>query len=209
MTGTERILQLELAQYQLIEQLNRFVSQPATHVPPTPPPPPPPPFIPPQPNLNLPTPPSFSGLATELPEFKMKMCQFLNGYPHTYTTSRTQLLYAGHNLIGPASQWYRAHVDPATQELPPSYDLASFFQALEDFFGGAVTLQSRERALRSLRQTDSVSELVIAFQTIVHTFSPLWADHPLIYTFSDELKENIRFELTARDSLPTTFQVVA
>ena len=59
------------------------------------------------------------------------MCQFLNGNPHTYTTSRTQLLYAGHNLIGSAGQWYRAHVDPATQELPPSYDLASFSQALE------------------------------------------------------------------------------
>ena len=69
-----------------------------------------------------------------------------------------------------------------------------------------VTLQYRERALRSLRQTGPVSELAIAFQTIVHTFSPLWADHPLIYTFSDELKENIRFELIARGSLPTTFQ---
>ena len=65
MTDTERILQLEQAQYQLIEQLNRSVSQPATPVPPPPPPPPPPPIvIPPQPNLNLPTPPSFSGLAT-------------------------------------------------------------------------------------------------------------------------------------------------
>ena len=59
MTDTERILQLELAQYQLIEQLNRFVPHPATHIPPTPPPlpplPPPPLVIPPQPNLNLPT----------------------------------------------------------------------------------------------------------------------------------------------------------
>ena len=138
MTDTERILQL--AQYKLIEQLNRFVSQPTTHVPPTPPSPPPPLVIPPQPNLNLPAPPSFSGLATDLAEFKMKMVQFLNGNPNTYTTSRTRLLYAGANFIGSANQWYRTHVDPATQELPPSYDLASFFQALEDFFGGAITL---------------------------------------------------------------------
>ena len=108
----------------------------------------------------------------------MKMCQFLNGNPHTYTTSGTHLLYAGHNLNGSVGQWYEAHVDPVTQELPPSYDLASFFHLLEDFFGGAVTLQSCKRALRSLRQTGSVYELVIAFQTIVHTFSPLWADHP-------------------------------
>ena len=60
--------------------------------------------------------------------------------------------------------------------------------------------------MQSLRQTGSVSELAIAFQTIVHTFSPLWADHPLIYTFLDKLKEHIRFELTARGSLPTNFQ---
>ena len=112
MTDTERILQLELAQYQLIEQLNRFVSHPTTQVPP----PPPSLVIPPQPTLNLPAPPSFSGLAIDLAEFKMKMVQFLNGNPHTYITSRTQLLYAGANLTGSANQWYRAHVDPATQE---------------------------------------------------------------------------------------------
>ena len=56
------------------------------------------------------------------------------------TTSRTQLLYASANLTGSVGQWYRAHMDPATQELPPSYDLALFFQALKDFLGGAVTL---------------------------------------------------------------------
>ena len=89
MTDTERILQLELAQYQSIEQLNRFVSHPAPQVPQPPPPPPPPLVIPPQPNLNLPAPPSFPGLATEFGEFKMKIVQFLNGNPHTYTTSRT------------------------------------------------------------------------------------------------------------------------
>ena len=97
-------------------------------------------------------------------------------------------------------------MDPVTQKLPPSYDLILFFKELEDFFGGAVTLQSHERALRSPRQTGSVSELAIAFQNSVHTFSPLKADHPLIFTFSDKLREIIRFELTARGSIPTTFQ---
>ena len=134
------------------------------------------------------------------------MFHFLNGNPQTYTTSKTQLLYTGSLLTGSAGQWYRTHVDPVTQELPSSYDLSSFFKKLEDIFGGAVTLQSRERALRSLRQTGSVFEHAIAFQNIVHTFSPLWADHPLIYTFSDKLGEPIRFELTAWGSLPTIFQ---
>ena len=78
-TDSERISQLEQAQYQLINQLNHFISQPAT----PPPPPPPPTPIHSQPNLNLPQPPSFSRLANELTEFKMKMFHFLNGNPQT------------------------------------------------------------------------------------------------------------------------------
>ena len=72
--------------------------------------------------------------------------------------------------------------------------------------GGANTLQSRERSLDVLRQTVSVSELAIAFQHITSTFIPWWSDHPLIYIFSKKLKEVIRFELTARGSIPATFQ---
>lgn len=47
--------------------------------------------------------------------------------------------------------------------------------------------------------------MAIAFQNITSTFSPRWLDHPLIYLFSRKLRENIRFELTARGSIPTTF----
>ena len=93
-----------------------------------------------------------------------------------------------------------------TTRLPLSYTIDSFIQALEDFSGGGNTLQSWERALDILRQTGSVSELAIAFQNITSTFSPRWYDHPLIYVFSKKLKKVIRFELTARGSLPTTFQ---
>ena len=93
MTDRERISQLEQAQYQLINQLNHFISQPAAQVPPPPPPPPLPLTLPPQPNLNLPQPPSFSGLATELPEFKMKMFHFLDGNPQTYTVKTTPFSY--------------------------------------------------------------------------------------------------------------------
>ena len=75
-----------------------------------------------------------------LPEFKMIFFQFLHGNPNTYTTSQTQLLYAGSLLTKYDGEWYRAHVDPSTLQLPPSYDLGLFFQELEDFFGGVVTL---------------------------------------------------------------------
>ena len=81
----------------------------------------------------FPQPLLFSGVATELPKFKMKLFQFLHGNPHTYTTSQTQLLYAGSLLNGVAGQWYRAHVDPTTLQLPPSYDLGLFFKELEEY----------------------------------------------------------------------------
>ena len=135
----------------------------------------------------------------------MKLIHFLVGDRHTYPDSESQLLYAIQLLEGPAYQWYQSIVDPNSFQLPPSYDLHRFFQELEDFFGGAVTLHSRKRSLDLLRQTGSVSDLAIAFQNITHTFSPQWPDHPLIYLFSRKLKENIRFELTARGSLPSTF----
>ena len=54
-------------------------------------------------------------------------------------------------------------VDPITFQLHPSHDLHRFFQELEEFFGGAITLHSRERSLDLLRQTGLVSDLAIAF----------------------------------------------
>ena len=67
-------------------------------------------------------------------------------------------------------------------------------------------MHSRERSLMALRQTGTVSELAITFQNITNAFRPRWSDHPLIYVFSQKLKEAVRFELTARGSLPSTFQ---
>ena len=90
--------------------------------------------------------------------------------------------------------------------VPTSYTFDTFLLELEDFFGGAITLQSRERSLTVLRQTGTVSELAIAFQTITNTFRPRWSDHPLMYVFSQKLKEVVRFELTAHGALPFTFQ---
>ena len=57
------------------------------------------------PNFNLPQLLPFSEVASELHEFKMKLFQFLHGNPHTYTTPRNQLLYAGSLLSGFASQY--------------------------------------------------------------------------------------------------------
>ena len=134
--------------------------------------PPPPPPQQPRPNLNLPTPPKFFGLPSELPMFKLNLYQFLMGNYTTYGDHESHLLFAGSLLKGSAGQWYSTIVDPSTLRLPPSYTLDSFWQELEDFFGGGVTLQSRERSLDVLRQTGSVSELTISFQNITSTFIP-------------------------------------
>ena len=133
-------------------------------------PPPPPPQ--PRPNLNLPPPSKFSGIPSELPMFKPRLYQFLMGNFTTYGDHESQLLFDGSPLEGSAGQWYSTLVDPTTLRLPPSYTLDSFWQELEDFFGGGITLQSRERSLDVLRQTGSVSELAISFQNITSTFIP-------------------------------------
>ena len=131
-------------------------------------------------------------------------CALMGNY-NTYYDNDSQLLFAGSLLDGSAGQWYSSLVDPTSIRLPPSYTLDSFMQELEDFFGGGITLQSRERSLDILRQTGRVSELAISFQNITSTFSPRWSDHPLINVFSTKLKEVVRFELTARGSIPATF----
>ena len=60
--------------------------------------------------------------------------------------------------------------------------------------------------MTALRQIGSISDLAIDFPNITQIFSPLWPDHPLIFIFPDKLRENIRFEVTARGSISTTFQ---
>ena len=104
------------------------------------PPPPPPQQQPLRPNLNLPTPPHFSGILSELPMFKLKLYQFLMGNYNTYQDNDSQLLFAGSLLHGSAGQWYSSLVDPTLLRLPPSYTLDSFMQELEDFFGGGIIL---------------------------------------------------------------------
>ena len=122
------------------------------------PPPPPPPAPLKAPDLKLPQPPFFTGISSELPNFKLKLGQFLMGNPSTYSDSPSQLLFAGALLTGSAGKWYAALVDKTTFRLPPHYTLDSFFQALDDYFGGAVTLDSWERELDSLRQTGTVAD---------------------------------------------------
>lgn len=175
------------------------------HVPPPPPPHyPPPPII--RPNLNLIAPPPFSGNPSELKFFKLRLCQFLGSAPDTYHDDYTKIIYTGSLLQGTAGTWYASLVDPATSFVPPSVTFDAFIAQLSDYFGGGVTAQTLERSLITLRQTGSVSEFAVAFQNITNAFNPRWPDAPLIFEFMQKLKEAIRYELTGRGTLPSTFQ---
>ena len=111
----------------------------------------PPPAPPPQRrNLNLPDPPKFSGNPSELQSFKVQLCQFMGTNYDTYIDSQTQILFSGSHLLGPARDWYESLIDPVTLMVPPSYTFDIFLQELEESFGGAITLQSRERSLTVL-----------------------------------------------------------
>ena len=102
---------------------------------------------PPRRNLNPPPPPNFFGIPSEIYSFKLRLCQFLGANMDTYSDSQSQLLYAGSLLSGLAGQWYISLVDLDTLHLPLSYTIDTLLLALEEFFGGGVTLQSRERSL--------------------------------------------------------------
>ena len=65
------------------------------------PPPPPPPQL--RPNLNLPQPPQFSGVPSELPTFKLKLFQFFIGN-HNTCNNESKLMLAGSLLVGSAGQ---------------------------------------------------------------------------------------------------------
>ena len=125
-----RMINIENAITELINEVHyirTMQQQPiSTPSPPSPPPPPPPVLHLNRPNLNLPTPPEFSGNPLELPTFKLKLYQFLIGNHNTYTDSASQLLYTGGLLSGSAYQWYQSMVDPSILQLPPTYTLDLF-----------------------------------------------------------------------------------
>ena len=175
---------------------------------PPPPPPPPhhPPPPPPRPDLKLNPPLPFHGNPLTLKSFKLRLCQFIGAAPATYHDDYSKIVFTGSLLHGTAGDWYEGLMDPATSLFPPSLSFDAFLGQLTDYFGGGVTPQTLERSLINLRQTGSVSEFAISFQSITNAFNPRWPDAPLIFEFMQKLKEVIRYELTGRGTLPSTFQ---
>ena len=165
-----------------------------------------PPQLAPRPNLNLPQPKEFTGLATELKTFKHKLIQFLRGNHNTYFDAQSQIMYASSLLQGPAQQWLETLIDSRTDNLPDHYTLDSFLGELTAFFGGGVTMASRELSLDNLRHTGTVADLAIAFQIIINNYDPRWTDSAAIYVLSRKLKESIHLELGRKGDVPEELQ---
>ena len=187
------------------DQQHRQGQQPAPH--PTPPPP-----HQPLPNpslsldLKLPAPTPFSGTASELRSFQLRLCEYLSGSPARYHDDYSRILYSGSVLTGAARKWYEGLMDPSTNRLPPSYTFDLFLMEMHNFFGGGVNILTLERDLADLRQTGSVSDYAIQFQNITNCFHPRWPDHPMIFQFALRMKEVVRYELMGRGFPPLTFQ---
>ena len=96
-----------------------------------------------EPDMPIPNPLPFWGMANDLPRFKLKLTHYLWGHQTSYPTPQRRLLYSASLLLGAAEQWLITHVDPITTLLPSTRDVDTLFVELENFFGGAATLQSR------------------------------------------------------------------
>ena len=132
---TDRYANMEQYVNDLSNHVATLEGQIRTQNQPTPQPPIPPTAF----DLDIPHPPTFTGLAAQLPHFKFRVRSYFAGCPGKYNTDEKQLLYVSTKLENQAGEWLQAQLDPATGRLPSSWDLDEFLAALDSFFGGGVT----------------------------------------------------------------------
>ena len=107
---------------------------------------------PPPPDLPTPHPLPFLGDPTDFARFKLKLTQFFYNHHTSFPIPFTRVMFTLTKLEGAADKWLLNHVHPDTNLLPANWDFTEVLAELQLFFGGAATLQSRERDLRALRQ---------------------------------------------------------
>ena len=76
--------------------------------------------------------------------------------------------------------------------------------SLKEAFGDADSNLTQERHLRELRQTGNIQDFTTKFRALVRGFAG-WGDHPLIYTYFEKLKPNLRQEILKVQNPPETF----
>ena len=67
----------------------------------------------PKPDMPVPNPLPFLGMANALPRLKLKLTHYLWGHQTSYPTPQRRLLYSASLLLGSAEQWCRiiSHLD--------------------------------------------------------------------------------------------------
>ena len=75
---------------------------------------------------------------------------------------------------------------------------------LSEAFGDIPSNLTKERQLRELKRTGAVQDFTAKFVTLVRQFQG-WGDHPMIFTYFERLKPELRQEILKVQTPPKTF----
>jgi Retrotransposon gag protein len=158
--------------------------------------------------LKIKDPDVWSGKRSTLPGFLTSCRVKFMIEEHNFTKEIYKIGYAGSFLGGtPATWWctlfqrYEKAVDNPPIELT---SFTEFSRALTTSFGDPDLTGTMERELRTLRQTTSVADYAAEFQRIAGFLIADWGDRPLLSTYRNNLKDNIKDALVHEKPFPTT-----
>ena len=113
------------------------------------------------------------------------------------------VLYFSSFLTGAAGDWFTQQHDQEGT-LPEGYDVDTLLEGLSEAFGDIPSNLTKERQLRELKQTRAVQDFTAKFRTLVRQFQG-WEDHPMIFTYFERLKSEVRQEILKVQTPPETF----
>ena len=114
-------------------------------------------------------PPKFDGTPKHVTTFCNQVRSMLRLAPKRFSNPVQTVHYVGNLLTGPAYEWFSNYLDD-NGDLPDGFGAVRLLKDLQDCFGEGDTRLTKERHLRELRQTGSVSDFTVQFRAIVKTF---------------------------------------
>ena len=116
-------------------------------------------------------PPTFNGTSKDVATFCHRVRSMLRLAPKRFHNPVQTVHYVATLLTGPAYDWFSDYLDD-NGDLPDGFGAVQLLTDLQDCFGEGDTRLTKERHLRELRQTGSVSDFTVQFRAIVKTFLP-------------------------------------
>ena len=116
-------------------------------------------------------PPTFNGTSKDVATFYHRVRSMLRLAPKRFHNPVQTVHYVATLLTGPAFDWFSNYLDD-NGDLPDGFGAIQLLKDLQDCFGEGDTRLTKERHLRELRQTGSVSDFTVRFRAIVKTFPP-------------------------------------